>query len=38
MEDKYKIGEPAGFTVNRTDGTKFTTIHQEGIILSYGIQ
>jgi len=33
-----KIGEPAGFTVNRTDGTKFTTIHQEGIILSYGIQ
>jgi hypothetical protein len=32
-----KIGEPAGFTVNRTDGTKFTTIHQEGLILSYGI-
>jgi len=33
-----KIGEPAGFTVNRVDGTKFTTIHHEGIILSYGVQ
>lgn len=33
-----KIGEPAGFTVNRIDGTKFTTIHQEGLILSYGVQ
>lgn len=33
-----EIGEPAGFTVNRTNGTKFTTTHQEGLILSYGVQ
>lgn len=33
--EKY-IGEPVGFKVNRTDGSSFTTIHQEGIILSYG--
>lgn len=32
-----EIGEPAGFIVNRTDGTSFTTIHKEGIILSYGV-
>ena len=30
------IGEPPGFTVSRVNGTEFTTIHQEGIILSYG--
>lgn len=33
-----EIGEPAGFTVNRVNGSKFTTIHQEGLILSYGIR
>jgi len=33
-----KIGEPAGFIVNRTNGTKFTTTDQEGLILSYGVQ
>ena len=30
------IGEPAGFKVDRIDGSSFTTIHHEGIILSYG--
>lgn len=30
------IGEPAGFKVNRIDGSSFTTIHHEGVILSYG--
>lgn len=32
-----EIGEPAGFVVNRTNDTSFTTIHTEGIILSYGV-
>lgn len=35
---ELEMGESAGFTVNRNNGTKFTTIHQEGIILSYGVQ
>lgn len=30
------IGEAPGFRVDRTNGTSFTTVHQEGIILSYG--
>ena len=30
------IGQDPGFTVERIDGSKFTIIHQEGIILSYG--
>ena len=30
------IGQSPGFTVERIDGSKFTIIHQEGIILSYG--
>ena len=33
-----KIGEDPGFTVHRDDeGSKFTLIYKEGIILSYGI-
>jgi len=34
--EKY-IGEDPGFTVTRTNGSSFTLIHEEGIILSYGI-
>jgi|SRR5210317_491094 len=30
------IGESEGFKVDRVNGTSFTTIHKEGIILSYG--
>lgn len=30
------IGEHSGFIVNRTDGTGFTMIDHEGVILSYG--
>ncbi len=30
------IGQHPGFTVNRTDGSSFSIIHREGIILSYG--
>jgi hypothetical protein len=29
------IGEPAGYVVNRTNGTSFQLMHREGIILSY---
>tara|TARA_R110001583_G_scaffold1210_7_gene10132 strand:- start:103 stop:705 length:603 start_codon:yes stop_codon:yes gene_type:complete len=32
-----KIGEDPGFTVHRDETSKFTIIHKEGIILSYGI-
>ena len=31
------IGEDPGFTVHRDENSKFTIIHKEGIILSYGI-
>ena len=34
--EKY-IGEKPGFEVERTNGTKFTLIHDEGVILSYGV-
>ena len=35
--EKY-IGEPAGFEVERLNGTKFKLIYDEGVILSYGVQ
>jgi len=31
------IGQPAGYVVQRPNNTQFQLIHQEGIILSYGI-
>jgi predicted O-methyltransferase YrrM len=34
--EKY-IGEDPGFTVTRTNGSSFTLIHKEGVILSHGI-
>jgi SAM-dependent methyltransferase len=34
--EKY-IGEKPGFEVERLNGTKFTLIHDEGVILSYGV-
>tara|TARA_R110002012_G_scaffold286061_2_gene477407 strand:+ start:1076 stop:1684 length:609 start_codon:yes stop_codon:yes gene_type:complete len=30
------IGQTPGFTVNRIDGSSFSILHREGIILSYG--
>ena len=30
------IGQHPGFTVNRIDGSSFSILHREGIILSYG--
>ena len=37
LKVEKRVGEDPGFTVTRTDDTKFSLIHKEGIILSYGI-
>lgn len=38
LKIEKQIGEDPGFTVHRDDeGSKFTLIHKEGIILSYGV-
>jgi SAM-dependent methyltransferase len=36
LQIETHIGEDPGFTVNRIDGSQFTILHKEGIILSYG--